>query len=84
MRYRRVNVAGATYFFTLVTERRRPAARFRPMLGLAGSTQLRLLQTQDLEDRRVCIAPSHAALRPEWVIPAGLYSHPSSWTRRST
>jgi hypothetical protein len=39
MRYWCFNGVGAIYFFTLVTERRRPAAWFRPTLGLAGSTQ---------------------------------------------
>jgi hypothetical protein len=37
---RRFNVAGATYLFTLATERRRLAAWFRPMLDLVGWVEI--------------------------------------------
>src|SRR5262245_46991258 len=77
MRYRRVNAAGATFFFTLVTERRRPLFR-EP-----GSVELFLEAVEKVRSRHpfdvdaYVVLPDH--LHALWTLPEGDANFSTRW-----
>src|SRR5947209_3331467 len=75
--YRRYDVAGGTYFFTLVTERRaplfaKPAARI-----LLGSIFRRVLVRRPFRVLAIVLLPDH--LHAMWELPPGDDKDSSRW-----
>ena len=77
MRYRRVNVAGATYFFTLVTECRRPLFSE----GVAVLLLLDAIETirarHPFEVDAYVVLPDH--LHTLWTLPEGDAKYSTRW-----
>jgi putative transposase len=77
MRYRRVKIAGATYFFTLVTEHR------RPLLGEPSAIALFLGAVDTIRSRRpfnvdaYVVLPDH--LHAVWTLPEGDTKFSTRW-----
>jgi putative transposase len=77
MRYRRVTISGATYFFTLVTERRRPLFRD------AGAVRLFLDAVDTIRSRHpfevdaYVVLPDH--LQTIWTLPDGSANFSTRW-----
>ena len=67
MRYRRVNVAGATYFFTLVTERRRPIFREPQAVATFEAAVAKIRSRHPFEIEACVILPDH--LHALWTLP---------------
>ena len=77
MRYRRLKIAGAAYFFTLVTERR------RPLFGEPSTVSLFLRAVEDIRSRHpftvdaYVVLPDH--LHTVWTLPEGDVKFSTRW-----
>jgi len=77
MRYRRMTIAGASYFFTVVTYRRQPLFAETQAVGL--------LQTaiQQIQERRPFVLEAQAVLPDHihalWTLPDGDSNYPTRW-----
>jgi putative transposase len=65
--YRRARLAGGTYFFTLVTHRRRPILATRLGLRAQGYALRRVRRLYPFELRAFCVLPDH--LHAVWTLP---------------
>ena len=77
MRYRRVNVAGATYFFTLVTERRRPLFREPGAVALFLGAVEKVRSRHPFEVDAYVVLPDH--LHALWTMPEGNANFSTRW-----
>jgi REP-associated tyrosine transposase len=75
--YRRYFVPGATYFFTLVTERRAPLFAGEAARRLLGSAMRRCLLRRPLKVVAVVLLPNH--LHCLWALPPGDTAYPLRW-----
>jgi putative transposase len=80
--YRRYFVPGATYFFTVVTERRAPLFADDSARRLLGSVIRRCLLRRPLKVLAVVLLPDH--LHCLWALPSGdcAYSERWRWIKR--
>jgi putative transposase len=69
MRYRRVHITGATYFFTLVTERRRPLFREQAAVALLLTAIETVRSRHPFEVDAYVVLPDH--LHSLWALPEG-------------
>jgi putative transposase len=67
MRYRRVQLAGATYFFTLVTERRRPLFQEAAAVALFLGAVQTVCARHPFEVDAYVVLPDH--LHVLWTLP---------------
>src|SRR5437868_5039584 len=77
MRYRRVNAAGATFFFTLVTEQRRPLFREPEAVGLLLAAVDKVRSHHPFEIDAYVILPDH--LHALWELPERDASFSTRW-----
>ena|ERR1700681_887497 len=77
MRYRRANVPGATYFFTLVTEHRRPLFREPGAVSLLLEAVEKIRLRHPFEIDAYAILPDH--LHAIWTLPEGDTSFSTRW-----
>ncbi|HZN29727.1 MAG TPA: transposase [Xanthobacteraceae bacterium] len=77
MRYRRVHFAGATYFFTLVTERRRPLFREAATVALFLGALQRVRSRHPFEVDAYVVLPDH--LHVLWTLPEGDANFSTRW-----
>ena len=77
MRYRRVNVTGATYFFTLVTERRRPLFREPGVITLFLGSVEKVRSRHPFEVDAYVVLPDH--LHALWTLPEGDGKFSTRW-----
>jgi putative transposase len=69
MRYRRAEVAGGTYFFTLVTEQRRPLFRESETVALLMAAIEKVRSRHRFEIDAMVVLPDH--LHALWTLPEG-------------
>ena len=77
MRYRRTRVAGASYFFTLVTEQRRPIFRDDEMVRLFQNGLANVKQWHPFIAEAHVILPDH--LHVIWTLPDGDENFSTRW-----
>jgi REP-associated tyrosine transposase len=77
MRYRRVNAAGATFFFTLVTERRRPLFREPEAVSLLLGAVEKVRSRHPFEIDAYVVLPDH--LHTLWTLPDGDANFSTRW-----
>ena len=77
MRYRRVNAAGATFFFTLVTERRRPLFREPETVALLLAAVEKVRSRHPFEMDAYVVFPDH--LHALWTLPEGDANFSTRW-----
>jgi putative transposase len=77
MRYRRVNIAGGAYFFTLVTERRRPLFRERAAVALFLDAVESIRSRHPFQVDAYVVLPDH--LHALWTLPEGDAKFSTRW-----
>ena len=77
MRYRRVNAAGATFFFTLVTERRRPLFREPEAVALLVGAIEKVRSRHPFDIDAYVVLPDH--LHTLWTLPDGDANFSTRW-----
>jgi putative transposase len=77
MRYRRAAVNGATYFFTLVTERRRPLLREPAAVALFLQAVETIRSRHPFETHAYVVLPDH--LHTLWTLPEGDATFSTRW-----
>jgi len=77
MRYRRVNAAGATFFFTLVTERRRPLFQEPEAVSLFLWAVEKVRSRHPFEIDAYVVLPNH--LHTLWTLPNGDANFSTRW-----
>ena len=77
MRYRRVNAAGATFFFTLVTEHRRPLFRESEAVSLLLGAVEKVRSRHPFEIDAYVVLPDH--LHTLWTLPDGDANFSTRW-----
>jgi REP-associated tyrosine transposase len=77
MRYRRVNITGATYFFTLVTEHRRPLFLERAAVALFLTAIETIRARHPFEIDAYVVLPDH--LHALWTLPEGDANFSTRW-----
>lgn len=76
--YRRAHVAGGTYFFTLVTHRRRPLFADHLAIELLGDCFREAIDRWPFEMKAVVLLPDH--LHAIWSLPSGDEAYPTRWS----
>ena len=77
MRYRRISIAGATYFFTLVTERRRPLFLEPAAVALFLSAVETIRTRHPFEVDAYVVLPDH--VHALWTLPEGDAKFSTRW-----
>jgi putative transposase len=77
MRYRRVRIEGATYFFTLVTHQRRPLFRDPQLVALLDEAIGKVRAWHPFEIDAQVILPDH--LHAIWTLPDGEANYSKRW-----
>jgi putative transposase len=77
MRYRRVNVSGGTYFFTLVTEQRRPLFQEPAVAKLFLAAVETTRSRHPFEVDAFVILPDH--LHTLWTLPSDDANYSTRW-----
>jgi putative transposase len=77
VRYRRVNAAGATFFFTLVTELRRPLFQEPDAVGLFLGAVEKVRSRHPFEIDAYVVLPDH--LHVLWTLPEGDANFSTRW-----
>ena len=77
MRYRRAFVPGASYFFTLVTEKRRPVLASGEAVGVLRDAFRAVRSTRPFELDAVVVLPDH--LHCIWTLPPGDADFSTRW-----
>ena len=80
--YRRYFVPGATFFFTVVTDRRRPLFDSAPARRLLASVLRRCRLRQPMTVIAIVLLPDH--LHCLWALPPGDADYPVRWRRVKT
>jgi putative transposase len=75
--YRRARITGCTYFFTLVTHRRRPILTTPIGLDALGRAWRRVSSIRPFETVAVCLLPDH--LHAVWTLPDGDADYSARW-----
>jgi putative transposase len=77
MRYRRIRVDGGTYFFTVVTDRRRPIFGSQETVALLDVAINRIKVRWPFELDAIVILPDH--LHAIWTMPEGESNYSTRW-----
>jgi len=77
MRYRRAKVTGGTFFFTLVTEHRRPLFREAPAVALFLQAVEKIGTRHPFELDAYVVLPDH--LHAIWTLPDGDFNFSTRW-----
>jgi putative transposase len=77
MHYRRASLPGATYFFTVVTERRRPIFKDNATVDLLNVAIAHVKSRHSFIDEALVVLPDH--LHALWTLPEGDANFPSRW-----
>jgi putative transposase len=77
MRYRRVNIPGACYFFTLVTEHRRPLLREPRAVALFLGAVEKVRSRHPFQVNAYVLLPDH--LHALWTLPEGDANFSTRW-----
>ncbi len=75
--YRRWFVTGGVYFFTVVTEQRRPIFGDERAVGLLGRVFRRVAAHRPFETITIVLLPDH--LHCVWALPRGDVGYPGRW-----
>jgi len=77
MQYRRAKVAGASYFFTIVTQERRPIFRSTEAVALLESGMNRIRRRHPFDVEAYVIIPDH--IHTIWTLPDGDADFSTRW-----
>ena len=77
MRYRRTYVTGATYFFTVVTARRKPIFASGDAVDLLRRAFRHVRANHPFQIDAICILPDH--IHCVWTLPEGDSDHSTRW-----
>jgi putative transposase len=77
MRYRRVRIEGATYFFTVVTHQRRPLFRDPALINLFDDASEKIRARHPFEIDAQVVLPDH--LHALWTLPEGDADYSKRW-----
>lgn len=77
MRYKRMKVEGASYFFTLVTHERRKLFAERECVALFESAVSRIRERHPFEVEALVVLPDH--LHTLWQLPPGTADYSTRW-----
>ena len=77
MRYRRIRIAGGTYFFTLVTASREPIFRDVDAVDLLRASFRAVQAARPFRMEAVCILPDH--LHCIWKLPTDDHDYSTRW-----
>ncbi len=77
MQYRRAKIAGATYFFTVVTHERRPIFQNAGTVSLFQNGLMRIQERHPFQIDAFVIRPDH--MHTVWSLPEGDADFPKRW-----